>query len=119
MKYFLIALFSCSMLVACKNEEKPPITVEKMGNILADIQLAEAYSSMVDDSLHRIVPKDQDSLAVYYKKVWASHQISQQQFEQAIDWYKGHPDLLDTAYKHMISELSFQDEVQQAKMQKH
>lgn len=69
---------------------------------------------MVDDSLHRVMPKNQDSLARYYKQVFASHNITQEEFETAINWYKSNPEQLDTVYKNIVANLTVQDGMLQA-----
>lgn len=116
MKQLLIAFILVAMLGACNDgKNTPPVSTEKMGKILTDIQLAEVYSSMVDDSLHRVMPKNQDSLAVYYKEVFAHNKVTQKEFEAAMDWYKSNPELLDSAYKYMINELTVQEGLHQPK----
>jgi hypothetical protein len=110
MKQFLIASILVVLLAACNDDgNTPPVSTEKMGQILTDIQLAEVYSSMVDDSLHRVMPKNQDSLAVYYKEIFAHHQVTQEEFQKAMDWYKSNPEMLDSAYKVMINELTVKE----------
>ena len=106
-----IAILLLCLLAACNSEEveKAPVDTKKMTSILTDLQLAEVYSSMVDDSLHRIMPKNQDSLAVYYTEVLAHHGLTEEEFNEAIDWYKSHPMLLDTVYKNMVSALSMSE----------
>lgn len=114
MRYLFIVLLSCCAVAACNEDKKtPPIEISRMGKILTDLQVAEVYSSMVDDSLHRVMPKNHDSLAVYYNDVLAHHKVTQQEFEKALDWYKSNPDLLDTAYKQMISQLTLLEGMQQ------
>lgn len=118
MKQLLIAFVLITLLGACKDgENTPPISTDKMGKILTDVQLAEVYSSMVDDSLHRVMPKNQDSLAVYYKEVLSHHKVTQQEFQTAMDWYKSNPELLDSVYKYMINELTVQEGLHQPKPQ--
>lgn len=118
MKQYLKVFVFAVIFAACNDEKNtPPISTEKLGQILADIQLAEVYSSMVDDSLHRVMPKNQDSLAVYYKEILAHHKVTQQEFDDAMQWYKSNPELLDSAYKYMINELTIKEGLNQPKQE--
>jgi hypothetical protein len=93
------------LFVSCKNKKKdsgdhlPP---KLMQQVLLDINLAEAYSNMVKDSTHKGNTKNLDSLAVYYRDIFAHHKITQQQFDNSMNWYKLHPDDLDTLYSNIL-----------------
>lgn len=73
-----------------------------MEKVLLDISLAEAYSTMVKDSLHKAGPKHLDSLSVYYKDIFAHHHVTETQFTSSMNYYKNHPDDLDTIYNNII-----------------
>ena len=73
-----------------------------MQKVLLDINLAEAYSQNIKDSLHRRGSKNIDSLAVFYKDIFEHYHITKEQFAQSMDWYKSHPEDLDTVYNKMI-----------------
>lgn len=87
-------------LHSCKQQEKPPIPVETMKNILLDIHLAEAYSSViVRDSVHKArYNKELDSLSLFYKQILGRNHVAPEAFEQALKWYALHPDKLDSVY---------------------
>ena len=105
MKRYLIAVAACICMASC-NDKKAADTAhlpqDKMEAILVDLHLAEVYSSMVSDSLHESRSKDMDSLAVYYKDVFAHHNVTMEEFEESFEWYRTHPGTLDSSYKQMI-----------------
>ena len=97
----VVTLFVSLCLVAgCKDRTKhlPPKVIEK---VLLDLTLAESYSTMTIDSLHKAGTKNTDSLAVFYKEIFAHHKITQQEFEESLNWYKSNPEELDSAYARM------------------
>lgn len=101
------SLFLLFAFTSCQEVTTPHLPAEKMEEILLDIHLAEAYSTMVPkDSTVRITDKNLDSLAVYYKKVFDNHQITPQQFLSSMKWYKEHPVELDSIYTRMIPRIS-------------
>ncbi len=73
-----------------------------MQKILLDVNLAESFSITVKDTLHRGGTKNLDSLAVYYKDIFAHHHITAEEFTSSLAWYKDHPDELDTLYNNII-----------------
>ena len=76
-----------------------------MKKVLLDIHLAEAYSITLKDSLHRAGTKNTDSLAVFYNDIFNHYHITQEQFTQSLNWYKDHPEDLDTIYNNMIPQV--------------
>ncbi len=109
MKLRIIALISVLLLPSCKNGFKngstdhlPPVVMEKL---LMDINLAESYCVMVKDSMHHGGTKNLDSLAVYYKTIFAHYNITEAQFTENLDWYKNHPADLDSIYNAQLVNL--------------
>lgn len=93
------------IFAACGNKSDPPIGPDKMRDLLFDLQTAEAYSNgkFEGDSLgQKANIKNQDTLAYYYAMVFKRHDISQVDFEQAIDWYFRHPHELTAVYTKVI-----------------
>lgn len=74
--------------------------------MLIDLYYAESYSAMVDDSAHQFRAKNLDSLAHYYKEIQAHYNVSDTAFIKSIDWYKNHPEQMDSAYAKMIVHVS-------------
>jgi hypothetical protein len=104
MKRYLIAAAVCICVAGCGDKKvanTAHLPQDKMEAVLVDLHLAEVYSSMVSDSLHESRSKDMDSLAVYYKDVFAHHNITREQFEESFEWYRTHPGTLDSSYKQM------------------
>lgn len=112
MKLRLLAIVLCSIMTACGSqtsiepEDYAHIPMDRMEQILMDLHMAEVYSSMLDDSTHTSRSKNIDSLAVFYKDVFAHHNITQDEFEQSFEWYRTHPAEIDTLYKRMIVTFS-------------
>ena len=77
-----------------------------MQKVLLDINLAESYSLMVKDSLHRGGSKNVDSLSVYYKEIFDHYKLTPDQFTENLNWYKNHPDDLDSMYSTIITSAS-------------
>jgi hypothetical protein len=102
----LIFLTASVVILSCKNNSGfsgDHLSPKVMQKVLLDINLAESYSLNVKDSLHkRGNTKNMDSLAVYYKDIFAHYHITKDQFSQSLSWYKSHPDELDTVYNDMI-----------------
>ena len=109
MKLKNIAILGICVFISCKNGLKgsstdhlPPKVMEKL---LMDINLAESYCVMVKDSMHRGGTKNLDSLAAYYKTIFAHYNITEAQFTQNLEWYKNHPADLDTIYNEQLINL--------------
>lgn len=81
---------------SCKQKEEDHLPRNVMAKVLLDINLAESYSAISYDSLHRIGRRNPDSLALYYKSVFSHYHITSQQFDASMAWYKAHPEELDT-----------------------
>ena len=78
----------------------------KMQQVLYDIHLAEAYSTMaVKDSTRRRGERNMDSLALYYATIFQHHKLNPAQFQESLQWYKQHPEELDSIYSKMIPDM--------------
>lgn len=105
---FLLAL--SFVFVSCGNKSTAPLSSDKMRDLLFDLQTAEAYSTgkFEGDSLgQKANVKNPDTLAKYYAMVFKHHDISQADFEQAIDWYLKHPDELTAVYSKVIDTATY------------
>ncbi len=107
MRYLSVLLF-CSILVfSCDSaKEEPPIAPKKMEQLVMDLHMAEVYSSITRDSTHNVTAKNVDSLAVYHKEILAHHNLSIEQFNVVISWYKDHAEELDSVYAHIMPRMS-------------
>lgn len=112
MKKVLFVLLCAATIVSCKQEEqKPPVPKEQMQQVLIDINLAEVYSTMVNDSLQQIMNKNVDSLAVFYNSILNHHGITMEELQAGFAWYQKHPDVLETIYQDMIPEITTQQDL--------
>jgi hypothetical protein len=106
MKFRILAVLSLSLFACNQAGDTPPLPEEKIKKVLLDIHLAEAYSSMLDDSLHQSRTKNIDSLAVFYGDIFTHHKITKEEFKQTMSWYKKHPAEFDSLYKGVTAEAS-------------
>jgi len=103
----LIALCAvCIVLASCHRNMGNHIPPKVMSKVLYDINIAESYSIILKDSLHKNGVKNTDSLAGFYKDIFAHYNITQQQFETSMTWYTEHPEDLDSMYLNMLPTLS-------------
>lgn len=95
-----VVAITCMLSLSCKmgDKDESHLPPKVMAQVVKDISLAEAYSTFAKDSLHRGGPKDLDSLAFYYKEIFAHYNITAEQFQQSLDWYKGHATEMDSMY---------------------
>ena len=113
-----VVLVASSMMVfACRhgvsNDHLPPAVMQK---VLLDISLAEAYSVNIKDSVHRGNIKNTDSLSLFYKAIFAHHKITPEQLTTSLEWYKAHPEELDSVYSKMVPVATrWQDKLPPAK----
>ena len=97
----LLPVFMLLLVLSCKKNggdggyHLPP---KVMQQVLMDVNLAESYSTIVKDSVHRKGAKNFDSLSVYYKAILDHYKITEEQFSESYNWYRDHPEKLDTAY---------------------
>ena len=92
---------------ACKTKSNNRLPPNTMSHVLLDVQAAETYSSFVrKDSLHPYKTKNTDSLANYYKSVFAHYHITKEQFDESLIWYSLHPDELDSVYNRIVPILT-------------
>lgn len=110
---YIVVLFLLSQLVSCTNKPEP-IPMDKLSKILTEMHIAESYSQYVpkDTSLHEISNKD--SLKIYISAILAENKVSEAAFKQSIDWYKSRPELLDSVYQQVLTDIA----IWQAKINK-
>ena len=98
---FLFIATACNQVD--KSDVLPP---EKMEGVLLDMQIAEVYSTIVDDSEHYVTNNNMDSLARYYNDIYRHHNVTPEVFAKSIAWYKRNPDKLDSVYNNIIPKLT-------------
>jgi len=105
-----IFLFLVSTLVSCdlwendKHTQKPThlISKEKMVNIMADMQITEAYLNDLRKSGHKI----KDSSLKYYEKIFKKNEITQSEFNENLLYYKQDLVELEEMYTNVITRLN-------------
>ena len=105
MNRLALVVLVVATLVGCKREEVP-IPPDKMARILMDVNLAENYCMNAKDSLNKGTMKNADSLAVYYAEIFEHYHVSDSDFTVTLNWYKAHPDLIDTTYTKLIARIA-------------
>lgn len=104
-------IFSVVLLftVASCNDKHPdpPISIEQMSAITLDLHTAEYFSQYIKTATGtHALDKNMDSLAVYYTGILKHYGMSLEDYQQAMDWYTDHPELLDSLYAHIITAAS-------------
>lgn len=95
------------LVVSCKTDVGNHLPAKKMQAVLTDLHLAESYSMVLkNNSLSQPTTKNLDSLAVYYASIFKHHDITNEQFNSSLEWYKDHPQDLDSIYASMLPEFS-------------
>ncbi len=95
-----------TFLLSCKDKTviipDSVITRDSMAQVLSDIQLVEAMrtNKELTDSISK------DTIMKIYSILFNKHGISEEQFEQSLDFYKDHPTLLEEIFDKTINELS-------------
>jgi len=103
------SLLLCLVFFSCKQETGDHLPQDKMEKVMLDIQLAEVYSTMAGyDTVTHVPLKNNDSLAKFYREVLQHHNISLDQFKQSLDWYRQHPNVLDTIYNNLMGTLTIE-----------
>lgn len=114
---YLIIAFSLLLVIqftnSCKSEKpQPPVSEKTMEKVIVDIQLAESYSlGMSSENSQPSLTnfnKNTDSLYQFYSAILNHYNLSYEQFKKAVDWYKNHPDNMDTLLNGAIEELNRQ-----------
>lgn len=105
-RVFIVIFSLVCCLSACKQgQEVPPVPQEKMGKILVDIHLAEAYSQGLGDSVTNKFEKNTDSLTGFYTSILKHYALSFKEFNEALEWYKERPVILDSLYSKVLIQL--------------
>ncbi|HPI53301.1 MAG TPA: DUF4296 domain-containing protein [Chitinophagaceae bacterium] len=102
-----VGLLACMILgIYSCTETKPKLSVDKMTNLLLELHLAESYAQQIRiDTLGRSMP-NQDSLRSMNAALLKKYQVSEGDVEQSLQWYSQQPELLDSMYQQMLSELA-------------
>lgn len=102
-KMVIVCLLLC--LGGCKyfEKEEKHLSPSKMKDVLLDVNIAESYSILLEGGPPNMNNKQQDSLAVFYKRIFQHHQISEQDFSSSLEWYRNHPSEMDSVFNAAIT----------------
>lgn len=107
MKYYfaiLILLFAVSC--SGKKEPKPPedvISIEKMEEILYDVQIAEAIYMRGGQPSKA---EGRDKAKQLYGRIYEKHDITEEKFKRSYKWYSAHPEILNDIYERLLERYS-------------
>ena len=90
----------------------PPnvLSKEKMTEVITDIHLAEAEASI------RTFPDSTSKEKLSFQKIFQKHSVTKKQYDESLQFYMEHPEILDTVYDNVLNELSkMQGEAAQGK----
>lgn len=100
--FLVMAVFASS---GCK-QDKPPINPEQMSSLLLELHLAEAYAQQLAKENATISYKNEDSLLVFNAEILKRQKISEADFRKSLNWYKSRPELLDSIYQNILSNIA-------------
>ena len=104
--WLLISLlsFSCSFIAG----DKPVGTLSetKMSDILTDMHLVEAKMRVTTDSVFMVQLRDTSFLRARFSEVFLKHSTTPDEFNQSLDYYLKHIEILDEIYDQVISKLT-------------
>ncbi len=98
MKGLLLICFCSLVLWACSNKEKIPEGVlpeKKMQAVLWDIMRADQFLANFVLSRDTALDKRKESIRLY-SRIFHSHAVTKEDFQQSMAYYSAHPELLKT-----------------------
>ncbi|MEM0998248.1 MAG: DUF4296 domain-containing protein [Bacteroidota bacterium] len=101
--FFLLALVT-GLATGCESDKRPAdlLTEEQMVPILKDMQIAYAgVDNTVRNPASRPLRYEEMN-----KLVLEKHGMGKEQFFSSYQWYEQHPELMDTIYQQVITQLS-------------
>jgi hypothetical protein len=104
MSRFFSAIVICTLLYACKpGIPKHIIQPEEMEKILYDIHVIDGFSATFSmaapDSMKKII-------SPYYTGVYKKHGIDSAKYNQSLNYYYEHPEVMKLMYDHVTQQLS-------------
>lgn len=87
-------------------KETPPIPAQTMERVLVDIHLAEIYSQGLGDSVKNRFEKNYDSLGGFYVSILKHYNLSFEEFNDALDWYRERPGTIDSLYARVLTRFN-------------
>lgn len=108
--YRIITVCLLLILTACGEADKVPEGVlpgEKMRDILLDMNMADVYSSNVEEGTMPVSDSvRKERVKVYYRQILDLHKISIKEFQESYAYYEAHPDKFKKVYDMMMTVVS-------------
>jgi hypothetical protein len=117
MRKFLVLLFTVFFFTGCYNtiedEVMPPpenlIGIDKMVDLLAEVEIAESALRQKQNYGQEISKVKEE----FYTAIFERYEVSKEQFDQSLDYYKQDLETIDMIYEQVITRLSvIESEVQ-------
>jgi len=110
MKKILFLFISLLLLVSCyttenKIKHSSPsnlIEEETMVLILADVEIAESALRQMQNTNQEIGTRQE----TYYYSIFSKYDVSREQFDSSMAYYKKEPEMMDRIYEEVITRLS-------------
>lgn len=108
MRILLPFLLMLMVAGACSHTGTAPLPPNKMQEVLLDIHIAESWSVLLsrDSTQPNTMQRHEDSLVAFYQQIFRHHQVTGKEFMESLDWYRQHPQELDSIYMRMIPEAT-------------
>lgn len=102
--FMIISLIAC-LFFSCNNAPEP-LPLETMSKILTEMYVAESYAQFVPKDSTQLDSKNQDSIKKYVSAILFENNTNETAFKQSIDWYKSRPELFDSIYQQVLTDLA-------------
>ena len=96
----------CQVLVACLllscnkyQDEHPPYAPAQMEAVVMDVELADAYTLSLGMQTH------DSAIKAFREIIFKKHGLSEQTYQEYLNWYYQHPAALDSVYTHVKVKL--------------
>ena len=102
---FLSLLLGIFTFASSCKQDKPPLSPEQMCKLLLELHLAEAYAQQLPNSAATNY-KNADSLFMFNAEILKRQNVSEMDFRKSLNWYKSRPELLDSIYQTILSNIA-------------
>ncbi len=102
---FILISFAVFLLISCERTSDP-LPLETMSKILTEMYIAESYAQYVPKDSTKSEIKNQDSLKKFISSILLENKTNEIEFKQSVDWYKSRPELFDSIYQQVLTDLS-------------
>ncbi len=106
MRRISILIILIGTLYTSCNTSPEPIPINKMTKLLLEMHLAEAYAQHMPKDSGQTSIKNEDSLLIYNAQILKANNITEKDFQNSINWYKTKPELLDSIYQTMLTDIT-------------